>query len=111
MIEDLDGLEAAGDIHTDICIVGAGAAGITLALALAESGLDCCVLESGGSAFDPGIQSLGSLERDATDSRFDCHLRYLGGSTNHWGGWCAPLNTLDFETRAWVPAPVSATYL
>ena len=26
-------------------------------------------------------------------------LRFLGGSTNHWGGWCRPLDAIDFETR------------
>jgi choline dehydrogenase-like flavoprotein len=29
--------------------------------------------------------------------------RYLGGSTNCWGGWCRPLDSLDFENRDWVP--------
>ena len=30
-------------------------------------------------------------------------LRYLGGSTNHWGGWCRPLAPIDFEARDWIP--------
>ena len=30
-------------------------------------------------------------------------LRFLGGSTNHWGGWCRPLDEIDFESRDWVP--------
>ena len=30
-------------------------------------------------------------------------LRYLGGSTNHWGGWCRPLDAIDFESRESVP--------
>ena len=30
---------------------------------------------------------------------YTCRLRYFGGSTNHWGGWCLPLDTIDFETR------------
>jgi choline dehydrogenase-like flavoprotein len=30
-------------------------------------------------------------------------LRYLGGSSNHWGGWCRPLDEIDFESRASVP--------
>jgi choline dehydrogenase-like flavoprotein len=29
-------------------------------------------------------------------------MRYLGGSSNHWGGWCRPLDPIDFEKRAWV---------
>ena len=30
-------------------------------------------------------------------------LRYFGGSTNHWTGWCRPLDPLDFEVRPWIP--------
>lgn len=30
-------------------------------------------------------------------------LRYLGGSTNHWNGLCAPLAPIDFRGRDWVP--------
>ena len=26
-------------------------------------------------------------------------MRYLGGSSNHWGGCCRPLDTIDFEER------------
>ena len=29
-------------------------------------------------------------------------MRYLGGSTNHWGGTCRPLDTSDFEEREWI---------
>jgi hypothetical protein len=28
-----------------------------------------------------------------------CQLGYLGGGTNAWGGWCRPLNSIDFESR------------
>ena len=30
-------------------------------------------------------------------------LRFFGGSTGHWGGWCGPLDPIDFEERPWVP--------
>ncbi|MEI9989249.1 MAG: hypothetical protein WDM86_04350 [Rhizomicrobium sp.] len=30
-------------------------------------------------------------------------MRYLGGSTNHWGGWSRPLDPIDFEKRSWLP--------
>jgi choline dehydrogenase-like flavoprotein len=36
----------------DICIVGAGAAGITLALELEPTGLQVCLLEAGGSGYE-----------------------------------------------------------
>lgn len=38
----------------------------------------------------------------------------LGGSTNHWAGWCVPLEPHDFEERAWAAHsgwPISFTDL
>ena len=29
-------------------------------------------------------------------------LQYFGGSTNHWGGWCRPLDGIDFQKRDFV---------
>jgi len=32
-----------------------------------------------------------------------CRSRFLGGSSNCWGGWCRPLEDFDFASRPWVP--------
>lgn len=105
MFVDYGDPETPADIRCDLCIVGAGAAGITLALSLAESGLDICVLESGGFEFAGDIQSLYDGESVGMEnaSPLGCRLRFLGGTTNHWHGWCAPLQAVDFERRPWVP--------
>jgi choline dehydrogenase-like flavoprotein len=91
-------------IEADLCIIGAGAAGITLAQEFAGSGVDICLLESGGLEFDRRIQSL--YEGANTGLRyFDldvCQIRYFGGNTNAWGGWCRPLDPIDFSHRPWV---------
>jgi choline dehydrogenase-like flavoprotein len=89
----------------DLAIVGGGPAGISLALALADSGQKILLLESGGLTFDPKIQAMyrgaeAGIGYIALDSG---RLRFLGGSTNHWGGWCRPLDAVDFETRVGVP--------
>jgi len=91
-------------VEADIAIVGAGAAGICLALELIGTGLSVCLLESGGMEFSWPSQSLYTganigLPYYALDV---CQLRYLGGSTNAWGGWCRPLDPIDFEPRPWV---------
>jgi choline dehydrogenase-like flavoprotein len=91
-------------VEADIAIIGAGAAGISLALELIGSGLTICLLESGGMEFDWPSQSLYSglnvgLPYYALDI---CQLRYFGGTTNAWGGWCRPLDSIDFESRPWV---------
>ncbi len=105
MIIDFRELDSGSQFDAEVCVVGAGAAGITLALELAQLDVDVCVLESGGLSFEPEIQALAAGETTGVPyfpleiSR----MRYLGGSTNHWGGWCTPLHEIDFEQRSWVP--------
>ena len=103
----LSKLRAGGlpELQCDVAIVGAGAAGITLALALSDRGLKVVVLESGGLDFDQDVQARYQ-GRVAGRDYFDlesCRLRYLGGSTNHWGGQCARLDERDFAARDWIP--------
>ena len=91
-------------IEADLAIIGAGAAGITLARALKNTGLKIALVESGGLAFEDATQELYQGETSGTPYNLDtARLRYFGGSTNHWGGWCRPLEALDFEPRDWVP--------
>jgi len=103
-----DALEL-GDTHTlkaDVCIVGAGAAGITLALELADSGLGVLLLESGGLKAERGTQQL--YEGAVADERLHSpphrfRQRRFGGSTTVWGGRCVPLDPIDFEARDYIP--------
>ena len=62
MFIDFRSSEVETDIRCDICIVGGGAAGITLAYELIGSGIDVCLLESGGFEFSETVQSLYSGE-------------------------------------------------
>jgi choline dehydrogenase-like flavoprotein len=101
------------ELNADICIIGGGAAGITLALALAGEGNRICLIESGGFRRDPAVQQLyngknaSALFENGGDSFQDyltsSRSRFLGGSSNRWGGWCRPYDEIDFERRAWVP--------
>jgi len=92
-------------IDTDVCIVGAGAAGIAVARELAGGRLRICLLESGGLNPDDATQALyrgTSLARKYF--RLDeSRTRYFGGSTNCWMGYCRPLDEDDFERRDWIP--------
>ena len=89
----------------DLAIVGGGPAGISLALALAESGQNILLLESGGRTFEGNVQQLyeGSQTGVPYIALDGGRLRYLGGSTNHWGGWTRPLDRIDFESRKGMP--------
>jgi choline dehydrogenase-like flavoprotein len=96
----------AGTVLTpDLAIIGGGPAGISLALALEGSGLKVLLLESGGMNFNSKDQSLyhGSQSGVAYTALDGGRLRFLGGSTNHWGGYCRPMDAIDFETRDWIP--------
>jgi choline dehydrogenase-like flavoprotein len=105
MLIDLD--KAADDLslEVEICIVGAGAAGVALARDLMKSGRDVCLLEAGGMDYEASTQSLfegeniGMKYYDLDHSR----LRFFGGTTNIWGGRNVPLDPIDFDKREWVP--------
>src|SRR5262249_25586838 len=99
MIIDARRLNEATDIRADIAIIGGGAAGITLALELAERFQDVLLLEAGAVNREKETQDLydgkiiGHTQPELRLSR----LRFLGGSTNHWGGQCPRLDPVDFE--------------
>jgi choline dehydrogenase-like flavoprotein len=92
----------AGRIEADVAIVGAGPAGIVLALELARAGQRTLLLESGGSRFDPARQDLGRTVGE-DPLHVDMSLatrRQVGGASNIWGGRCVPFDPIDFEPRA-----------
>ena len=90
-------------IETDVAIIGAGAAGITIARELSGSNITVALIESGGLEFEPETQALYGGETVGVPYALDTsRLRYFGGSTNHWGGWCRPMQPIDFEERNWV---------
>jgi choline dehydrogenase-like flavoprotein len=106
MFVDARAIESGARLACDVCIIGAGAAGISLARELRGGRGRVCVLESGGLEPDAETQALyrGHGTGLANDGYVETsRLRYFGGSTNHWWGMCAPLDAHDFEPRPWVP--------
>lgn len=104
MFQDARQVREGAIVDCDVCIVGAGAAGITIARELAGGGLSVVVLESGGLAEDAETQALyGGRIFGRPYFRLDeCRTRRFGGSTNCWAGMCRPLSPLDLESRDWV---------
>jgi choline dehydrogenase-like flavoprotein len=105
MLIDARTLSEGTTLEADVCIAGAGAAGITIALDLRESGLSVVLLESGGQDRDDATQALSEgrmIGIDTWDLR-RMRIRALGGTTGHWAGWCRPLMPQDFEKRDYVP--------
>ncbi|AJP58922.1 FAD-dependent oxidoreductase [Pandoraea vervacti] len=106
MILDAHDLPSGTELQADLCIAGAGAAGITLALALEASGLDVILLESGSDIAEPAIQRLytGTVEDARLHPPAESYrVRRFGGSTTLWGGRCMPLDPIDFEPRDYIP--------
>ena len=104
MLVDARTVPANKVIETDVCIVGAGAAGITLAREFIGKPFRVCLLESGGFDFEESTQDLYRGNNAGFHVPLSvARLRYFGGSTNHWGSYCRPLDEIDFETRDWVP--------
>jgi choline dehydrogenase-like flavoprotein len=97
---DAHELPADASLASEIVVVGAGPAGIVIALELARLGHRTLLIESGGTS-RPGDQSLGDLS--GSDSyHVDMSLatrRKLGGASNLWGGRCVPFDPVDFDTR------------
>jgi choline dehydrogenase-like flavoprotein len=93
--------------YCDICIIGGGPVGLSLALALRDSGLRCVVLEAGGTSYDRAVQSLSEAvlaDPAHHDSMLIATARRLGGTSNLWGGTCVPYDPIDFAERQYVDA-------
>jgi hypothetical protein len=96
----------ARNVHlpTTVCIIGAGAAGITLACELEGCGFPVILIDGGGISghsaspqdFYRGVAKPGHPEP----------TKYrqvgFGGTTSVWGGRCVPLDPIDFEAREYV---------
>lgn len=125
MIIDARSISPEEVIETDVCIVGAGPAGITLAREFSNQNFQVCLLESGGFEFDSDIQSMsgGSAVGDPYPEVSSTRRRQFGGTSHTWEGQngykeygfrCLPLDPIDFEKRDWLPHsgwPFARTHL
>jgi len=94
------------DAQFDLCVVGAGPVGLTLALEAAAQGLQVLVLESGSIA--PSTVTQVYAHAQIVDEQTHAPMalatqRALGGSSWLWGGRCVPFEAIDFEARDYVP--------
>lgn len=107
MFRDARSLAPDEVVTAATCVIGAGAAGITVARELAERGHDVLLLESGGLEYEEEVQALHEMEMTGrtfgpADDPYPVtttRLRFFGGTTNHWAGYCRPLRPVDLEPR------------
>ncbi len=92
-------------IEADVCVVGAGAAGISIARELTGQSCRVALLESGDLVFRhrPQFLYLGDNVGTPSYSPGKSRFRMFGGSTTRWGGQCRPLDAIDFEAREGLP--------
>lgn len=114
MIIDARSLLPDDVLETHVCIIGAGPAGITLALEFANQNFQVCLVESGGLDYDRDTQSLleGEVVGDPYPGLHEGRRRQFGGASHWWGApnsykesgfRCIPLDEIDFEQRDWLP--------
>ena len=92
--------------EAEICVLGAGPAGITCAVELSRRGHDVVMLEGGGlePPDDPELDLYkGVVSGPRNYPLRASRLRYFGGTSGHWGGWCRPLDPIDFEAKPHIP--------
>lgn len=101
-------------ILTDVCIVGAGVAGLTLAREFQHAPFKTCIIESGGEKADKDTQALywGQNVGIPYYPLDTARARFLGGSSHFWGVKLPgegigvrlrPMDPIDFEEKDWVP--------
>ena len=97
-------LEKNSIVEGDICIIGAGAAGVSIALDWINSGYNVILLEGGGFEYDEEVQQLydGEVSGQKYYPIMSTRIHMFGGSTNCWGGFCSPFDDIDFKKRDWV---------
>ena len=102
MIDDLRSVLDGTAFPCDLCVIGAGAAGIAIARRFAGHRASVVVLESGGFELESATQQLYDFENVGLPRSPLTRLRYFGGTTGEWDNRCAPLSASDFAPRPWI---------
>lgn len=104
MIFDFENEAESIGTTAEICIVGGGVCGITLAVELARKGKKVLLLEAGGERYEARSQALYETEliglpfEDTTVGR----VRALGGTSLDWGGQILEIDEHIFQSRDWI---------
>jgi choline dehydrogenase-like flavoprotein len=112
-------------VEAQVCVVGAGPAGLTLARELAGADFKVLLIESGDFRNHRKLKELneGDTFGDHYPNPRWHRVRRVGGCTNRWlvdigggrlGARFVPLDSIDFETRDWMPGsgwPITRTSL
>ena len=104
MISNLDDLGQTETLFADLCIIGSGTAGITIAHEFTNSPHRVIMLEGGAASIEPRCQDpyrseVVGLKHNGIHIG---HIRPFGGTTTLWAGQSLPLFDIDFQKRDWI---------
>ncbi|MCE0763101.1 GMC family oxidoreductase [Pseudonocardia kujensis] len=107
MLSDARELADDQQVEAEVCIVGAGPAGISIAREMIGNGARVVLLESGGRDPERHAQQLNRAQSVGYPIHrpHQSRVRAFGGTTRHWTRpgdetWAArPLDPIDFEVR------------
>lgn len=113
MLVDGRDVPSGATFSTDVCIVGTGPAGLTIARELSGTGAGLVLLETGDLTRKDEAEALRrGVAGDAGYDPFEVRHKQFGGTANGWGlaigprvDHCryAPFDEVDFERRDWLP--------
>lgn len=105
MFKSLNDLSPEASLTYDICIVGSGPAGISVAKTLLDSDLKVIMLESGGMLPEAEYQQLNKGENAGPSflSLDASRLRCFGGASGLWAGHCSPFKSDEFDKKEFIP--------
>jgi choline dehydrogenase-like flavoprotein len=93
-------------LEADICIIGSGPAGISIALELKKKNKKIIVFSGGGYHETIASQDLhkGIVDSQCSHEPLEENRRRVfGGASTAWGGRCIPMDPIDFKKRSWIP--------
>ena len=105
MFKDLKDIPPESTLTYDICIVGTGPAGISVAKQLLDTGRRIVMLESGGILPEPEYQQLNKGENSGPSflSLDASRIRCFGGASKLWAGYCSPFKSDEFDKKSFIP--------
>lgn len=105
MIQDFEDVQAPLRYKAKICVIGAGAIGLSLVSEfLKDVANDVLIIEGGGlkaSIFGDSVSDVINTGQELTGLP-GSRARGFGGTSTIWGGQALPLTPSDFALRPWV---------
>ncbi len=87
------------ELNTDVLVIGGGAGGLALSMALEDAGIDVLLAEAGDDTTRNGPFCEGFSQAGAHPFDISGRRRAIGGGLTEWGGNCALAQAEDFQPR------------